>query len=118
MTTAANDGDDIFADLFPAPRRRRTARRERARFELEVEPINGCPSIGSGRLRDLLASSKLYTADGLPLGKSKRIADGYRLVRIIRNGSLYLELGRAARVCRSCDAEYFGAHKCGTGATR
>lgn len=117
MTTAANEQDDysIFADLFPAPPRRR---RERVRFELEVEPINGCPHVGSGRLRDLLASSKLYTADGLPLGKSKRIADGYRLMRIIRNGDLYLELGRAARVCRSCGAEYFDAHKCGTGATR
>ena len=96
MTKATNHGDDVFADLLPAPKRPK--RRERARFELDLEFCDGrLPCTTSGRLRDLLATSKQYTVDGLPVGKARGLADGVQRVTIIRNGDLYLTYGRGVK---------------------
>jgi hypothetical protein len=93
MTKATNHGDDVFADLLPAPKRR-----ERARFELDLEFCDGrLPCTTSGRLRDLLATSKQYTADGLPVGKARGLADGVARIVIIRSGDIHVELERAGR---------------------
>ena len=97
MTKATTQGDDVFADLLPAPKRPK--RRERARFELDLEFCDGrLPCTTSGRLRDLLATSKQYTVDGLPVGKARGLADGVARIVIIRNGDTHVELGRAHRV--------------------